>query len=281
MGVYNEFYGLREAPFNITPDPRFLYFSPRHRDAFDQLRYGIEERRGFIELIGEVGAGKTTLCRAVLSQLPKSVLTALVLNPSLSGTQLMRAILHDLGLPARGKDRLGYIEQLNDYLLRMSVEGFNVAVFIDEAQNLSPETMEQVRLLSNLETDQHKLMQIVLVGQPELDTRLGRHDLRQLRQRIMVRCRLHPLNEEETAGYIAHRLRVAGAGPEVTFAPDAVHLVFHHAQGIPRITNTICDRTLLAGYVDGAHTLNSGHVRQAIEDFEHLGLGVPAERSQP
>ncbi len=266
--MYFEFYGLKEAPFNITPDPRFLYFSPRHKDAFDHLIYGIEQKKGFIELVGEVGSGKTTLCRAVLAKLPKKVQTALILNPTLSDTQLLRAILHDLGLTVKGRDRLGYIEQLNQYLLFMEKEGFTVAVFIDEAQNLLPGTMEQIRLLSNLETDQHKLMQIVLIGQPELEERLARTDLRQLRQRIIVRCKLEPLNEIETGEYIMHRLSVAGVAPDVAFDTEAVHLVFKHGHGTPRITNTICDRAMLAGYVDGSRIIRAIHVKRAIQEVE-------------
>jgi general secretion pathway protein A len=266
--MYLEFYGLKEEPFNITPDPRFLYYSPRHREAFDHLVYGIQQRKGFIELVGEVGSGKTTLCRAVLSSLPKNIHTALVLNPSLTETQLLRAILNDLGLNVKGRDRLAYIEQLNNYLLFMAKEGFNVAVFIDEAQDLQPEVMEQVRLLSNLETDQHKLLQIILSGQPELRDRLNRPDLRQLKQRITVHCRLEPLNEDETAEYIAHRLRVAGATNGTGFDRDAVHLIHKRSKGIPRIINTLCDRSMLAGYVGGAHVVSAPHVKKAFSEVE-------------
>lgn len=268
MSIYLQFFGLKEAPFNITPDPRFLYFSPRHREAFDHLLFGIQDRRGFIELVGEVGSGKTTLLRAVLSSLPKNVQTALILNPSLSETQLLRAILNDLGLTVKGRDRLGYIEQLNQYLLFMNKEGYNVALFIDEAQNLLPDVMEQIRLLSNLETDQHKLMQIVLAGQPELEERLNRKDLRQLRQRITVRCRLDALNVEETGLYIAHRLRVAGAGDDIRFDEEAVKLVHKAAAGTPRITNTICDRSMLAGYVHNRQVIGEPEVRRALQEVE-------------
>ncbi len=268
MSLYLHFFGLKEAPFNITPDPRFLYFSPRHREAFDHLLFGIQERRGFIELVGEVGAGKTTLIRAVLSALPKNVHTALILNPSLSETQLLRAILHDFGLTVKGRDRLGYIEQLNQYLLMKTNEGCNMAVVIDEAQNLLPEVMEQIRLLSNLETDQHKLMQIVLAGQPELEDRLNRKDLRQLRQRITVRCKLEALNEEEAAGYIAHRLRVAGAPESVQFDRDAVRLIHKAAMGTPRVMNTICDRAMLAGYVHNRPVIGETEVKRALQEVE-------------
>jgi general secretion pathway protein A len=264
--MYESFFSLAEMPFNITPDPRFLYFSPRHREAFSHLIYGITHRRGFIELVGEVGSGKTTLCRAVLGHLPETVQTALILNPSLSATQLLRAILNDLGLVPKGRDRLAYIEQLNAYLLEMTRDGKNVALFIDEAQNLLPEVMEQVRLLSNLETDQHKLLQIVLAGQPELEDRLNQRELRQLRQRITVRCTLAALDEREVGEYIAHRLRVAGAPTDVGFEPDAVRLVFKHSQGTPRVINTISDRSLLAAYVEQSRVVKPAHVKRAWQE---------------
>jgi general secretion pathway protein A len=266
--MYLEFFGLKEMPFNVTPDPRFLFYSARHREAFENLVYGIEQRKGFIELTGEVGCGKTTLCRAVLSTLPDHIRTALILNPTLSETQLLRAILNDLGLAPKGRDRLSYIEQLNNYLLFMSKEGFNVAVFIDEAQDLLPDVMEQIRLLSNLETDQHKLLQIVLAGQPELRERLGSHELRQLRQRITVRCTLEPLNEEETAQYIDHRMRVAGCAESGVFDAGAVSMIFKHTQGTPRIVNILSDRSLLAGYVDKVRTIGPQQVRKAVREVE-------------
>lgn len=266
--MYLEFYGLKEMPFNITPDPRFLFFSKQHREAFDHLIYGIEHRKGFIELTGEVGSGKTTLCRAILSNLSGRVKTALVLNPSLSQTQLLRAILNDFGIEVKGRDRLSYIEQLNAYLLTQMKEGNNVAVVIDEAQDLHPTVMEQVRLLSNLETDQHKLMQIVLAGQPELSARLARPELRQLRQRIMVRCCLRPLTEEETGHYIAHRLQVAGANGSVSFLPEAVREVYNYGHGIPRMINGLCDRVMLAGYVAKKKLIGEAEVVRAVADME-------------
>ncbi len=266
--MYLEYFGLKELPFNITPDPRFLFFSAQHREAFDHLLYGIENRKGFIELTGEVGSGKTTLCRAVLANLSKKIHTALVLNPTVSGTQLLRAILNDFGLHVVGRDRLSYIEQLNAFLLGQMKEGNNVAVIIDEAQDLTPEVMEQVRLLSNLETDQHKLMQIVLAGQPELRKRLDRPELRQLKQRIMVRCNLQPLTEEETGQYIGHRLKVAGAKPQVGFDHEAVKLVYSYAKGIPRVINSVCDRVMMAGYVAGKLIIGAPEVRKALADME-------------
>ncbi len=268
--MYLEFYGLREMPFNITPDPRFLFLSGHHRDAFDSLVYGIEERKGFLALVGEVGSGKTTVCRAVLNRLPPQVQTALVLNPALTGNQLIAAILKDLGAPSPGRDRLRLIEQLNAYLLDRARKGLNVAVVIDEAQDLTPEVLEEIRLLSNLETDQQKLMQIVLAGQPEFERRLARPELRQLRQRIMVKVRLRPLDAAETAVYIAHRMAVAGAAPEVGLDTEAVALVYAHTRGVPRLINKVCDRVLLAGYAASERCVGRGTVKRAIKELEDV-----------
>jgi general secretion pathway protein A len=268
--MYLEFYDLDEFPFNITPDPRFLYFAPHHREAYNHLMYGIMQRKGFIELTGEVGSGKTTLCRAVLSDLDSSVETALILNPSLTETQLLRAMLNDFGLEAGGRDRLAYIERLNRFLLERNHEGVNVALVIDEAQNLSPQLMEQVRLLSNLETDQHKLMQIVLCGQPELRERLARPDLRQLRQRITVRYHIPPLTLEDTANYIEHRLNVAGANGSITFVAGAVREIHRYSKGGPRLINAVCDNALLAGYVNRVHTIDARCIKKAIKQLEGI-----------
>jgi general secretion pathway protein A len=266
--VYLDFYNLAELPFNITPDPRFLYFAPAHREAYDHLVFGITQRRGFIELTGEVGSGKTTLCRAVLASLDGKVETALVLNPCLTETQLIRAMLNDFGLEVRGRDRLAYIERLNTFLLDRNRQGLNVAVVIDEAQDLSPQVMEQVRLLSNLETDQHKLIQIVLCGQPELKQRLARPDLRQLRQRITVRYHLPPLSMADTDGYIRHRLHVAGAGPDLLFLPAAVKRIFKYTKGCPRMINAVCDHAMLAGYVNGTRQIDGKCIDLAIRQLE-------------
>lgn len=266
--MYLEFYNLREFPFNITPDPRFLYLAPHHKEAYEHLMYGINQRKGFIELTGEVGSGKTTLCRAVLSNLGKDVETALILNPSLSETQLLRAMLNDFGIEARGRDRLAYIEKLNEFLLERNREGTNVALMIDEAQDLSPQVMEQVRLLSNLETDQHKLIQIVLCGQPELEKRLARPDLRQLRQRITVRYHIPPLTQEDTMMYIRHRLWVAGSDGSIVFDSGAVREVFKYSKGGPRLINAVSDNALLAGYVARTRHIDARCVRKAIDQLE-------------
>jgi general secretion pathway protein A len=267
--MYLKYYKLKEYPFNITPDPRFIYFAAHHKDAFDHLMYGILSRKGFIELTGEVGSGKTTLCRAVLAALNEhDVETALILNPTLTETQLLRAILNDFGLEVRGRDRLAYIERLNAFLLKKNKEGTNVALFIDEAQDLSPQVMEQVRLLSNLETDQHKLIQMVMCGQPELKARLGRPELRQLRQRITVRYHIPPLSAEDTGAYIRHRLFIAGAEDPSLFKADAVNQVYRYSKGSPRMINAVCDNALLAGYVEDQRTINARCVKRAISQLE-------------
>lgn len=266
--MYLHFFGFKEAPFNITPDPRFLFFSLHHREAFDHIVYGIEKRKGFIELTGEVGSGKTTICRAVLARLSPNIQTALVLNPTLTETQLLRAILNDFGLSVKGRDRLAYIETLNRFLLDQLGQGNNVALIIDEAQDLIPGVLEQIRLLSNLETDQHKLLQIVLCGQPELKQRLGAPELRQLRQRITVRCHLFPLTEEEMRQYIIYRLKTAGWEGGDLFHPDTIQIIYHYAKGIPRLVNAVCDVALLAGYVAGCRQIDGPCVKKAIQQLE-------------
>lgn len=270
--MYLQYYNLREAPFNITPDPRFLYFSAKHQEAFNHLLFGIRERKGFITLTGEVGAGKTTVCRKLLEQLGPTYKTALILNPCLSINQLLRAIAMELGLPARRMDRLYYLAALNEFVLAQANQGNDVIVIIDEAQNLSIELLEQVRLLSNLETDHQKLMQIILMGQPELQETLARPSLRQLRQRITVRYHLGSLDLAETGAYIAHRLTLAGANGKPHFDEGAVKLVHQYSTGVPRLINAVCDKTLLAGFVTQQESLTKQLVDLAIEDLE----GVPA-----
>ena len=267
--MYNEFYGFSEPPFNITPDPRFLFFSDKHREAFNHILFGIRERKGFIQVTGEVGAGKTTVCRAILTELGSSCKTALILNPTLTSTQLFRAILMELGLKPRRVDRTAYIEILNAYLLEQAAAGNDVVLLIDEAQDLDNELLEQVRLLSNLETDQRKLLQIVLIGQPELREKLDHRSLRQLRQRITVRYHLKPLSLDETQRYIAHRLRVAGAvNGRPSFTPWAVRTVHRYSRGVPRLINAVCDKSLLYGFVNGTDRLTAGAMRQAIRELE-------------
>ncbi len=265
--MYEEFYGLSAPPFSITPDPRFLFFSDRHREAYEHVLFGITQRKGFIQLTGEVGAGKSTLCRAVLERLGSGYATALILNPMMTSNQLIRAILHELGLDSSGNDRLRLGHRLNEFLLARSAAGGDVVLFVDEAQDLPDELLEEIRLLSNLETDDRKLLQIVLIGQPELRVRLARPSLRQLRQRITVRYHLGPLQRDEIEAYILHRLTVAGARGRPTFSPAAVRAVHRASHGVPRLVNAICDKTLLAGYVEGVDRLGRRQVRRAVRDL--------------
>jgi len=265
--MYLSYYKLREAPFNITPDPRFLFLSGKHQEAFNHLLYGVQERKGFIELTGEVGAGKTTICRRLLEHLGPNCRTALILNPCLSATQLLKAIVHELGLKARGHDRLAHLEALNQFVLAEANAGRTVVLVIDEAQNLSEDLLEQVRLLSNLETDNQKLMQIILMGQPELREKLARPQLRQLRQRITVRYHLGPLDCAETDAYINHRLTLAGANGHPRFDAAATQLVHDYAGGIPRLINAVCDKTLLAGFVHQTGMMTRELVELAIREL--------------
>ncbi len=266
--MYLEFYGLRLSPFDITPNPRFLFHSTKHREAFNHLLYGIRERKGFVQLTGEVGAGKTTLCRALLEQLDGHFSTALILNPVLTGNELMKAIATEYGLDAKGKDRLETMAMISDFLLKQTLAGKETVLIIDEAQNLTEELLEQVRLISNIETDDRKLLQIVLLGQPELRDRLNSHQLRQLRQRITVRYHLNPLTRVEVAQYIQHRLALAGSNGVPQFTGPAVWRVFGYSKGIPRLVNAVCDKALLAGFVERSYRVNYRMVGRAIRELE-------------
>jgi general secretion pathway protein A len=268
MGVYLDYYGLKEPPFTITPNPRFLFFSAKHREAFNHLLYGIRERKGFVQLTGEVGAGKTTLCRALLEQLSPSFSTALILNPILDADQLIKAIAMELNLPVKGLDRLETVAEINHFLLRQLEQGKDTVLIIDEAQDLTRELLEQVRLLSNLETDERKLLQIVLMGQPELRDRLNEHGLRQLRQRITIRYHLNPLRRDEVGQYVHHRLQVSGANGAPYFTAAALWRIYHYSKGIPRLINAICDKCLLAGYVAQRDKIDFPMVGVAMRELE-------------
>src|SRR5436190_16499376 len=230
---YLHYYNLKEAPFTITPNPRFLYLSAKHHEALNHLLYGIRERKGFVQLTGEVGAGKTTLCRALLEHLPpEQFSTALILNPVLHPDQMMAAIATEFGLDVRNKDRFQTLQILNHFLLEEMAKQRDVVLIIDEAQNLTNDLLEQVRLISNLETDDRKLIQIVLMGQPELRDRLNEHSLRQLKQRITVRYHLRSLSRLEVEQYVQHRLSVSGANGTPSFSMAAVWRVFNYSKGI-------------------------------------------------
>jgi len=266
--VYLEYYGLKEPPFNITPNPRFLFFSAKHREAFNHLLYGVRERKGFVQLTGEVGAGKTTLCRAALEQLGPGFSTALILNPVMDADQLMKAIAMELHLHVKGLDRLETVAEINRFLLQQVERHKDTVLIIDEAQDLTPELLEQVRLLSNLETDERKLLQIVLLGQPELRDRLNDHSLRQLRQRITIRFHLNPLRRGEIGQYIQHRLQVAGANGAPYFTPAALWRIYRYSGGIPRLINAACDKCLLAGFVEQRDSIDFRMVGRAVRELE-------------
>ena len=268
--MYLEYYGLKEPPFTITPNPRFLFYSPKHREAFNHLLYGIRERKGFVQITGEVGAGKTTICRALLEQLGPNFSTALILNPILDADQLMRTIATEFGLGVIGLDRLETLAEINKFLLAEAERGRDAVLIIDEAQNLTNELLEQVRLLSNLETDDRKLLQIVLMGQPELRDRLNDPSMRQLRQRITIRYHLRPLNRAEVGQYVQHRLSVSGAKKGPHFTAPALWRVYHYANGIPRLINAVCDKCLLTGYVQNRSNIDFGLVGNAIRELEGL-----------
>jgi len=261
--MYCDFYGFREKPFSITPDPKFLFLGATHKEAFAHLVYGIRERGGFITITGEIGTGKTTLCRALLSHLSEDTLVAFILNPTLSAIELLKSINEDFGIPSRGETRKDLIDELNRFLLQKRREGKNTVLIIDEAQNLDAEVLEHIRLLSNLETDTEKLLQIILIGQPEFRSILAKPALQQLNQRVTVRYHLQPLSREETEAYIQHRLSIAGAEDKVRFSPKAVKKIYAYSGGIPRLINILCDRCLLAGYSLGRRDIDASMVDRA------------------
>lgn len=229
--------------------------------------YGVTQRKGILAITGEIGTGKTTLCRFFLGQLPKNVKTAFILNPYFSEIQLLEAIINDFGLKVRNKSRLSFVWELNRFLLSESESGNNVVLIVDEAQNLKPSALEQVRLLSNLETEKDKLMQIVLIGQPELNRKLDLYDLRQLQQRIMVRCHITPLEENELNDYINHRLNIAGSDESIKFTEETLKIISDFSCGIPRLVNIICDRALLAGFVAETKTIDPDIINKCIKEL--------------
>ena len=273
--MYEEYFGLQEAPFNVTPNPKFIFFSRKHLDAFSSLVYGIESRKGFIQITGEIGAGKTTLCRAVLEKLKNTrTHTALILNPRLSELLLVRAIAEDFGVVLKTRDKKEWFDGLNRFLLEEFHKGFNSVLIVDEAQDLTPKTLEQVRLLSNLETSSEKLIQIVLVGQPELRDTLDDPILAQLRQRISIRFHLTSLDRKETEEYILHRLHIAGIPEGLNpFLPTAIDIIYERSQGVPRLINKLCDRALLAAYARDSKYIDEKLADEAYSETEGLVVG--------
>ena len=274
--MYTSFFGLQEKPFAITPDPRYLYLSERHAEALAHLLYGINEAGGFIQLTGEVGTGKTTVIRSLLEQLPGHAEVALILNPRVTPAEFLLTICEELHLPVpdTGRDSTKTLmDLLGHYLLDAHARGRRVVLIVDEAQNLSPQTLEQVRLLTNLETATTKLLQIILIGQEELRALLEQPELRQLAQRITGRYHLSPLTRDETAGYVKHRMRVAGATAEA-FTSSALKEVHRLSHGIPRVINVVCDRALLGAFTREDHRVGPSYVRQAAAEV--YGRPIPA-----
>jgi general secretion pathway protein A len=267
--VYTSFFGFKENPFNLTPDPRYLFLSRYHREALDHLLYGINERKGFIAITGGIGTGKTTLCRALLSHLDASTKSALILNSFISDMELLKTINQEFGieLDSGVEGKKDYIDRLNRFLLKNFSSGGRAVLLIDEAQNLSHTVLEQIRMLSNLETEREKLIQIVLVGQSELKELLAAPSLRQLNERIMVRYDLKPLDAADVQGYVEHRLVVAGGRGNVRFTDGVFKSLYACSQGNPRRINAVCDRALLIAYVKEKQTISKSMVDKAIEEL--------------
>ena len=275
--MYEDFYGFTEKPFSLTPDPKYLYKSETHANAFDLLQYAIRRREGFVVVTGDIGTGKTTVCRAILEQLGRETFTALILNPFITEEDLLRLVLQDFGVLSRAEVKRGrlagvskqaLIDTLNDFLLSLQPLGARALVIIDEAQNLPPQVLEQIRILSNLETDKEKLLQIVLVGQLNLQAVLRAPGMRQFDQRVSIRYQLNPLSRDDVAAYVAHRLAIAGGNGRVAFTPRALDLVHRYTGGIPRLINLLCDRALLGCYSERKRRVSPDHVRRAAMTLE-------------
>ncbi|MFC1514643.1 ExeA family protein [Candidatus Omnitrophota bacterium] len=264
--MYLEHYGLKEAPFNITADGSLFFKSKNHQEALSTLLYAIKEKKGIILLTGEVGTGKTTLCRVLLRELPKEYKTSLILNPYFSPSQLIRAIVEDFGITLKRASKLDMIYSLNQLLLRTAENSSNAVLIIDESQDLTTKQLEQIRLLSNLETEKQKLLQIILVGQPELRDKLDLDSLRQIKQRIAISFHIQPLSSEEIKNYVDFRLRLVGA-LNLKFSDDCFEAITEFSKGIPRLINILCDRALLAGYAKDRNVIDRDLIRTCIEEL--------------
>jgi general secretion pathway protein A len=263
--MYQEFYGLKEKPFVLTPDPQFLYLSESHRTAIESLLYGIQQKEGFMVVSGDIGTGKTTICRALLGKLDKDVKTAVIFNSFLTEEELLESILLDFGFPSKGRTKKERIDALNKLLIHFLSHGKNAVLIIDEGQNLSIPVLEQIRMLSNLETEKEKLLQIILLGQSELNQKLRSDELKQLNQRIAIRHHLAPLCRIEMESYIDRRLTAAGAEGRITFSKSAFNEIYKFSRGTPRLINLICDRALLGGFVEGTFHIDHGIIKRAEE----------------
>lgn len=267
--MYKNFFGLKESPFNANPDPRYLFLTREIQEALAGLAYGIKNRKGFILLTGEVGTGKTTLLNRLLDWLNmEGVATAYIFNSQLNVNQLFDLMMADFGIPCESRDKSQVLMRLNQWLLQRYRDRRTSVLIVDEAQNLSLEVLEEIRLLTNFETANEKLLQIVLSGQPELDEKLRDPRLRQLRQRITMRCRTQPLSLQEISGYIAERLRIAGANGTPIFTPESIEAVYKYSRGIPRVANLLCEHSLIGGFVDQVRPVPARLVEDAAREFE-------------
>ncbi|HUK54489.1 MAG TPA: AAA family ATPase [Candidatus Binatia bacterium] len=267
--MYKKFFGLRENPFNVNPDPRFLFPTRHTEEAFAVLTYGIQARKGFITLTGEVGTGKTTLLNKLLDWLhQENLATAFVFNSRLNVTQFLDFMMADFGIPCDIKLKSQVLIRLNQWLLERYRAGETAVLIVDEAQNLSPQVLEEIRLLTNLETATEKLLQIVLSGQPELDQKLSQPGLRQLRQRITLRCKTYPLTLEETTGYIHERLRVAGSDGQPVFCTEAIEALHRYSRGIPRVVNMLCEHALISAFVDQKRPVEAATIDEVAREFD-------------
>ena len=268
--MYYSYYRLKENPFNITCDPHFFFSSKRHEEAFAHLAYGIESRKGIIVVTGEIGTGKTTLCRTLLNRLDPRIKTGLILNPSFSDLQLLQMIMNDLEIRCEQKTKLDLMGAISLFLVEESAKGNNVVVIIDECQNLNIRQLEQIRLLSNLETEKEKLLQIILVGQPELCDKLKNPALRQLAQRVAVRYHILPLLRDDVGKYIEHRLKVADADPRLHFSTKAIDVLYDYSKGTPRVINILCDRALLAGFVRETLIITDDIIHECAKEVDFI-----------
>jgi general secretion pathway protein A len=266
--MYEAFFNLKMKPFELVPNPEFIYLSRTHKKALHYLNYGISEKAGFVLLTGEIGSGKTTLITDLIKRLDRDVTLAKVFNTKVNSEQLLAMINDDFGLDVKGKDKISLLRDLNDFLIDQHAKRSHVVLVIDEAQNLTPELLEEIRMLSNLESGTAKFMQIVLAGQPELRETLSLPQLRQLRQRISINCDISPLTREEAEEYIFHRLEVAGNRDAVTFAADSMDIIYLHCKGIPRLVNIMCDFLLLTACVEETRTIDAAMVQDIVKDLD-------------
>ncbi|MCK4690672.1 MAG: XrtA-associated ATPase, partial [Desulfuromonadales bacterium] len=274
--MYTDFFGLSAKPFELLPNPKFLYLSKGHRKALSYLQYGVQEHAGFTLLTGEVGSGKTTLVRDIINKISSDMTLSMIFNTRVDAQQLIAMINEDFGLVVTGKDKIQLLRELNDFLLEECSANRQPIIIIDEAQNLSAEALEEIRLLSNLEADTFKLVQIILVGQPELRQIIAKPSLRQLRQRISISCHLNPLNREETEEYIFHRIGTVGSRDCVSFAEGAFDMIFRFSGGIPRLINLICDFLLLSAFVEETRHIDIELVKDAVNELSFEDTPLPS-----